>query len=329
MIRNLIEKPFDFCFKCKNKFIIISAFAGTDTLSGIILFAAAVNKAGKILGEEYVYGALNNINRFHLFFIAEPLLAAVSSFIILATAFAVIYRLVRNYGFSVSAGSKTASVSGGAVIKRKDYVFLKNVSFLQTESSFLQRCINCITVKLKFDLKPKVRSLTLVPAMERKDLKKLLSVFTEYSENGSQCIELKPRQTAVFGFSLLPCAVLFPTVLILLAVNLLCSGFEVLTVFLLGAVFLELLWLMFRLELPKRVGAVLCGETVVIKTSKRLTIYESILARNKITAVTVSQNPFQKISGMCAVSFYINSHRLDIKNLKLTDAAVFAEKLKR
>ena len=155
----------------------------------------------------------------------------------------------------------------------------------------------------------------LIPAAPQRYCTKFIK-----AEHGG--VKIRPPKMAALSFAQLPFWSMAATtaVFFLLAEfdlsnaisqTLFCAAFAV-----------ELFWLMFRIDLPCRVGITVYKEKALINTFSKFKLVSVMIPLENITGIQIEQNPFQRRGNRFHLCLYVNMYRLRLKHLRCDDAVL-------
>ncbi len=323
--RDAVKKIFGDTFKKiyspKIDRLISSMFIGSDTASGILLFAASLRRAGKIIGEEYARLIYEHIDPsdYIIALGVEPFLAVTAGILILGTTFLFIYRFIINCGFSLYESESCYLCNHGVLWKFNTYIRKKDISFLQIEQSFFMRCLGFATVKFFLPDKnaPRGGNRILIPAESVSRCRELISGCIRKKDG--EKIKILPQRSAAAGLALFPLSVLLFSLLLMYTAPVLIAVPEIGITFLYAAIFFALFWLAFRIDAAKRTGIAVSRASAAVRTFKGLKLIYAEIPLEKITRVVLKRGIFGQRNNSVNIILYAGIYKLKVKRLICTD----------
>lgn len=283
--------------------VFFGAFTDTRALSGVILFSLTIYRIGKIFGGSYADRIISAISdtaaelahTLELIHIAVPRAAALGAvFLLTAWGFAFLVKLMGMADFRVSSRGGFVTVRRGIITLYEYVVVLNN----------LDAVISCNTVSSLAAKKAPLyaRGTMIFPPVGKELSRRLITSLCGLPRENSP--ETKPPVRALFGHCALPLgwAGGFAAALILTELALhfeLIPSAELLKVVLWYGL-LASLWAVFAYGLYWKFSGISEGEKLlVISARKGNRLYGGYIPKRAAVLEAVSQNPFQRRSGLC------------------------------
>lgn len=298
----------------------------SNSLAGVIFFAAFITQTGNLLGEEFenrLFGTFESFTRMMAFGI-PPAAAAIAYLLMFGWLFTFLRNIIRHKNFCARRGAHLLEISGGIFTNRKYSVDVGAINYVDIRQSVLTRLLGLYSVfihavgfgKAKDDVS------ALIPASTSRDLMHHLGLLLpEFKLSRRQA---KPNFGALFRFlndAFWPCLLLPPTTFILSRIF---EGW---------AEFIQ--WVGFMACLPAYLFLVVrildfCssgigrhGKTYTLRYSSGFYIHNVIMPRDKVATITLRQSVFQKMDNKCDVLIFSiseKSRRHHIRNIDKTMA---------
>ncbi len=300
--------------------IFFGAFVDTRALSGVILFSLTIYRIGKIFGGSYIDRMISAIadtaeelaDTLELLHIAVPRAAALGAvFVLTAWGFAFLIKLMSMADLRVSSHGGSVTVRRGLITLYETVVVLNN----------LDAVISCNTVSSLAARKAPLyaRGTMIFPPADRELSRRLIGSLC-----GLPCEdprEIKPPVRALFGHCALPLgwAGGFAAALILAELALrfgLIPSAELLKALLWYGLAASL-WTVFAYGLYWKFSGMREGEELLtIHARKGNRLYGCHIPKRAAVLETISQNPFQRRSGLCdrTVTLY-GKRKIRLRNI--------------
>lgn len=302
--------------------IIFGAFIDTRALGGILIFTAVLRRIGKLFGGEYLKRIiaaisdtaerLNNI--FSFLNVAIPRIAAlIVVFTFGAWTFAFLKKLMALSRFRVSRSRGVVHVQSGLITLYDNYLMINSA-------------VSCNTLTtLLFQRAPIYsRDVMICPCVKRVKLVKTLKAL--YGLDYPEGKLIRSPKSALFShcaspiswsgvFMLLLILVywLFPPRYAMLIKTLLYGGF-----------FASLYSVGVYSYYMKYSGVSVDEKTSLFAFRKDMRLYYFISSNDTMVNVTVSQNPFQRNSGLCNIkTVTLNHEHLNLRQLPISISKLF------
>lgn len=283
--------------------VFFGAFTDTRALSGVILFSLTIYRIGKIFGGSYADRIISAISdtaaelahTLELIHIAVPRAAALGAvFLLTAWGFAFLIKLMGMADFRVSSRRGFVTVRRGIITLYEYVVVLNN----------LDAVISCNTVSSLAAKKAPLyaRGTMIFPPVGKELSRRLITSLCGILREDPP--ETKPPVRALFGHCALPLgwAGGFAAVLILTELALhfeLIPSAELLKVVLWYGL-LASLWAVFAYGLYWKFSGMREGKKLLmISARKGNRLYSGYIPKRAAVLEAVSQNPFQRRSGLC------------------------------
>lgn len=283
--------------------VFFGAFADTRALSGVVVFSLTVYRIGQFFGGNHIDRVISAISdtaeeltrTLELLHIAVPRAAAVLTvFVLTAWGFAFVMKLLGMASFRVSSRSGCITVKRGLITLYETVVVLNN----------LDAVISCNTVSTLAARKAPLyaRGEMIFPPVGEEISRRLIGSLCGFPPENAP--ETKPPLKALFGHCALPLgwAGGFAAAIIL-------AEFALHFDFILSAELLKALlwcglavslWAVFVCGLYWRFSGISEGkELLKISARKGYRLYEGYIPKRAAVLETISQNPFQRRSGLC------------------------------
>lgn len=289
---------------------VFGAFIDTRALSGLFLFTAVLRKFNTIFGSEYfdrLITALkitaDELERILGFFrVTVPrILITLAVFALGAWTFAFVRKLLRLCSFSVSRSRGLIFVSSGVITLYEHALVLNSATGTSA-------AISCDTVSTLITKRAPLyfRGVMIYPCVKRGELAKTLKDLCGITLPKNR---LASPKRAFFGHIAAP---LFWfgvfAVLIVLAYR---SGYSVMllkTVLYSGAI-VKLYTVILYLFYSARSGIARHGNITAVTARRGLRLYTAVFSRDTVKQSAVSQNIFQKRSGLCNATLRLLERR--------------------
>lgn len=283
--------------------VFFGAFTDTRALSGVILFSLTIYRIGKIFGGSYTDRIISAISdtaeelthTLELLHIAVPRAAALGAvFVLTAWGFAFLIKLMGMADFRVSSRGGFITVRRGLITLYEYVVVLNN----------LDAVISCNTVSSLAAKKAPLyaRGTMIFPPVGKELSRRLITSLCGLPRENSP--EIKPPARALFGHCALPLGWTagFAAALVLTEIALrfgLIPSAELLQVVLWYGLAASL-WAVLAYGLYWKFSGMREGENLlVISARKGNRLYGGYIPKRASVLESVSQNPFQRRSGLC------------------------------
>jgi uncharacterized membrane protein YdbT with pleckstrin-like domain len=290
--------------------VIFGAFVDTRALSGVVVFAALLYRIGRFFGSGYyemIISALSDtaegitsvLSALH---IAVPKFAAVTAaFVIFAWLFAFAKKLVGTARFRVSQSCGFLTVKSGIVTLYENTLVLKNLDSVNS-------CQTLTTTALGLSV-TYCRNVMILPAANRAKADKFIRAMCKIPTDGLSEYKAKPPVKALFGHCAAPFWFMAGFALVAAAAyyaefsGAVRSSVLIRSLALTGAA--VSLWYIAAFGVFMFRSGLSSGENAVRIAARRGTrLYVSTVPCAKITSFSVSQNPFQRRSGLSNVTIF-------------------------
>ena len=300
------------------------AVSNASALTGVLVFATAINYAGKIFDENVVNDTIINtitlytaiMNKF-----LPPATSFVALVIFIGFAISFLLTLLKYLRFSIRKSDEGISVEQGLLIRKNSYINQKEIAATVIKQPpllrFIKRC--SILIYSAGYGKYKNESNELVPVEKHSDINSSLMLMglRQQSEN----LTLKPPARVFSRIIFMPTVYLFAVVALSMILILKYPTYS--PVFIIFSAFIILIIVYFiyiRYKYFKTGGATLRNGIRACTTSY-LNLTDAQFEPDKIDVITVIQGPFDRRHKVCTLQivsrteskFHVKSRNLDLK----------------
>ena len=289
------------------RILLMSAF-WSNPGTGLLLLAPFVQRVGSILGKEIqekLYATVDISLQLAAWGI-PPASAAIAYLLFAGWVIALIVQLFRYAHFRLDREKDLLIIRRGLVQSHLRIFRSSRICALSIRQTLLMRLLRLSSgyVHNIGSGKDKGDRSMLIAACSRDKLLPLLGAVVPWFPS-SFSVSIRPGRAALKSYLLVPfyCAAGF--FLILLFPYLLGAYSQL---FSLSAVFAApffLWWGAFRWTAWKNAGISLQEQVWVIQGYRRLTLYTTVIPRDRVQMISMTQNPFQKHSRRCNLRFFL------------------------
>lgn len=287
---------------------LVAAADATSALSGLLLIIPFLRKTAPVVGEGLSEGFYGGINLWsHLASkLLPPAVAYVSGLIAAGYGFAFVYELLKHIKIQITQNKEYMKISRGVIWRVVTVQPKEEMSALTAEQGLL--CM-VLGIKKLFVLSHINKSL----GTERE----LVGVERGRIKRPDDVSVIKPKRRSVFSFVLAPLLLLVLSVAGALYFEQIGRIVTVSVVMSVAVPFL-LLWTMFRAAAFEHSFIKKENDCVLACSYSGLRLVQMKVDNDKINAIEIRQNPFQKIFGSCNVRIYAHNRRkpFTVKKLK-------------
>ena len=289
--------------KAKNRYILWMSATWSNPASGLLLFAALINRTGKIFGQELADELYQTANR-PAYLIAlgiPPVAAGVGIFLLIGWLFAFFHLFLRYCNFSATQTGSTIAISRGILPRTRQLIFKKSICAVSIQQTLSLRLFHVSSVHLH-----------LTATGKEKNDKKMVLASARPSElhaflpflNESPIVRIVPAPAARKSFLLFPLSCLLFILLLLVVLH--RSSYISLFFFFLPV----LLWLLaVRILASRETSLSILSDGCIAQGYHRFSLYTAFIPFQNLQYVSIRQNPFQKISGRCTLRLYIGAEK--------------------
>lgn len=301
-------------FRPKFASVLFGAFTDTRAFSGMIVFSAALARVGSIFGSDYYDGIVDMINRtaaglsdlLDTLQIAVPRITAVLAvFAAAAWVFAFLRNVMKYARFAVSADREAAVIRHGLITLYERVVVRNNlgaVTIRDTASTLLLRAAPVY-----------FRNMMILPPLYG-DIRRR-AVHTLLGLKAPAEFAVKPPKRALFGHIAMPLG-WGGFNLALLILTYIAGGALMLRSLLWGGLALCAWYCILYGAYMYRSGIYRNNGILFAAARKGARLATLLLPLERESLRRMERNPFQRISGMCDISFYVQGGiRLRVRNM--------------
>ncbi len=296
--------------------VLLGAFAETRAFSGAVVFSAAISRIGTIFGSDYYDTIINAINSTaaglsdfleEMRFTVPRITAVAAVFVAAAWLFAYIRHVIGLSRFAVRTNGSYIVIDRGLFTLYEQVIVRNNLPAVQIKSS---------AVSLLFRAAPVYCfGILTIPPLREKDLRRAVSALL-MAELPQDLTETPPAK-ALFGHIALPLGwgATFAALLTLCYI----AGKAVMLRSLLWIALSVCTWycVLYGLYM-RRTGIYRTLKQTVISARKGTRLNSLILPRANEVFISLEQNPFQRLNGMCDIRFSLRGKmRLRLRNMYL------------
>ena len=335
--RHVIDRIFeedDVTVLYKSSFLRILVMAATwsNSITGLLIFAPFISRAGTVLGEEFSAKLYEGINLgVYLAAIGLPPAAAyIAGILVFGYVVAYFVQVFRYGRFSVSRTGGRVIINRGLLSRNTFVTETEHINAVSARQSLLMLLFRLRSVYIHTigSGKAKGDKSLLIAAQSSKTIDRVLMRLSGRTLNFQQGIT-PPKRKAI-SFLFLPMVCILCVIPAAFLLNVLGLYGEILMLILLFGVPVLFLWLGFRYFAYKKTALAFNGKAVMACGYKRMNLTQNAVPFEKVQYLAVSQSLFQKFSDSCHVTVYIYSdhrHGFTVKNLDYKEACGTVEKI--
>lgn len=228
-------------------------------------------------------------------------------------------KMIRFYHFKIRQSENHIFMSGGLFFRYIRQLDVKKIYAVDIRETLLSMILGLSSVYLTVPgcRKQRSRKLAFLPSANLRELNRMMRSFFPYSEEVI-CTLSTPKKYRLNHF-----AAAFNTlwITVLLGLRLGDAAFPVAAM-----ISVLCLWDMsISFFAVRRNGLKICPDCVIICGKRFFTLHTQKISREKIDAVTITRNPFERLSGLCSVKIKIKGVQIPAKCRHVPfERAVFA-----
>lgn len=313
-------------------FVGVLSLVSSNTLTGILFLSTFISQSGRIFGAEFERGMLGNLTKVSQIVILgiPPFAIALSLIVLGGWLIAFILNLIRYARFSISRKPQTLFLSTGVVINHRKYLLdIRQINAVESRQTIFTKIFHFYTIYIDSVGygKGKNEKSVLIPAASRgTSLRVLFSLFPEIRFVKPT---IRPPKKAFRFFLAIPLWELFFLAAIIFAFYKLLPAFAGLALFF-GSMIAILCGLFLIIKiLSFSYTAIGFDEGIyTLQYTRRFLFSRISFPVQKLSKVSVRQTPFQKVVGLCTLTFYTYSEsqrKHVVPNLPYEECKAFLE----
>lgn len=300
------------------------AVSNASALTGVLVFATAINYAGKIFDESIVNDTILNTITIYTA-IMNRVLPPTTSFIALVMfigfAISFLLTLLKYLHFSIRKSDDGITVAQGLVLRKNSHINQKEIAATVIKQPpllrFIKRC--SILIYSAGYGKYKNESNELIPVEKKSDINSSLMLMGLRQQ--SEKLTLKPPARVFSRVIFMPTVFLFAVVALTAILILRYPAYSPVFLLFSGFIILTIVYLInIRFKYYKTGGATL-RNGIRACTISYLNLSDAQFEPDKIDTITVIQGPFDRNHKVCTLQivsrteskFHLKSRNLDIK----------------
>lgn len=311
-------------YKGGNLRILFMCATRSNFLSGLLIFALLIRKIGSLFGEQYGKMIYDQIDISHYIIIlgVPPILAIIAGLMIIGWLFGLMSDFFKNAFFKLYSGDSTIATHKGIISKSAFIINKQAINAIIFRQSILMNLFGFSTVYLSTIGRSKKNDGLVIPPHKKQEIEEILfnAIPQLAKQNLPPKMFIKPKATSLFAYIAIPFWFIVAIVFVMIFFEQIVFSNVIYEYLVIVGLVLMCGWLVFRIAAQKKSALTLYDKAVNICFFKRLNFTKSIINFNKIQHIKVSQNPFQRLSGGCDITFYVYSDRKSgykIKHLPL------------
>lgn len=335
-VERMIISPQDRRYKYKAKAwkVLLMSASWSNPVTGLLISAPAINRMGKILGEELsekLYSKVDLSERLVAIGI-PPLAAGVTYSFVIFFVVATMVQFSRYTNFKVQSTKDHIVISRGLINVSTRTIQQRSINAVSVNQTLLMRILGLYSAYIH----------TIGDAGESREENLLLAAL-KWQDIGAKMREMlgiqiagvtqvKPPSRAIRSFVLVPVWITVIIAVITCTLFVL-NGYSRLIILAAGVAAMFLLWwIIFRVKAHRTTGLAIIGDSVIVSGYKGLSLCHAVVHKDKIQGITLSQNPFQKRSSLVNVKVNIFSNdgvSFTGKHLRLHAVKNFVESVEK
>lgn len=304
--------------------ILLMSSSWANPATGFLLLAPFINRIGIVLGEE-ITDRLYSTMDLSLYLVAigvPPIAAVVTYLLIFGWLIAMIVQLFRYSNFKVACTEDTLTISRGLLAYHKRIIKKSKINAIAVKQTLFMRLFKLYSAYVQ----------TIGSGKESGDKSMLVAAarYHEMQDSLSNLVKLPikndnsivPPRRAVKSFILLPLTLILAALLISIIMVISNVYNKVIGTMLLFSVLFITWWFFLRLVAHRTSGLSLLDEHIVVSGYNKLSLVSATVDLEKVQAISIYQNPFQRFNGLCKVRVYVFSETNEfftVKNLELKE----------
>lgn len=312
--------------KSKLKDILIMSAGLSPALSAALSFAPFVRSLSNLTAEDFIHSA--NLWEILGYKGMPPLLAGISSLIILLWGSGVVLSFFRNINLQLCKAKNRLQINRGLLSKRSTFFSPKEIRAVVFSQSIIMLFFRTKSSHILLSGEQKSSLITVgCTNCHSESYMTLKALKIQYPLSNTEII--KPHHKALLSYTFLPLLSLF----FLSAFSVLIGQISPYKIEPHFGVFLCLwccVWFLHRCLAFFRASVSLGGNTLHIRTYSKLSFPEVFIPTKNIRCVRIIQNPFQKRKATCNLRIFVKyktKKSFVIRHINIKKAAELTDKL--
>ncbi|MDR1565650.1 MAG: PH domain-containing protein [Oscillospiraceae bacterium] len=291
-------------FKASNKSTLIMALSGSNAAAGLLISIPFLRTIGSIVGRDTtgeVYAFLSErIQEILPFLDAATLMAATAFFLGWLVNFVdVVFRYSNFYSWR---DSKYLFTRAGLLAQRSMQLAVDKIHVIDIRETLIMHIFGLSSVYLLAEgyEKHREQKIPLIPASTIKEQNRVLFQFFPYHSRSVANIHPSSRDRLKYVYPgiIAAAAAAFGGIVLTRILPVWARPISVLT----ALIMVFALWYIIIASMTsRRAGLKICSDCLIICGMRGLTMHTQKIPRGKLEAISITQNPFQQMKGLCNI----------------------------